>query len=188
LHKEEGNVEIRTGIHYADLIGQADNIARLKGFGEFFASKGGAPGHILLTGEEGMGKSTIAIAFTNELGVGFQRTDASGFQQLNDLTAILTNLRERQVLLISNIQLLRKPFVERLRLALRDLKLDITIGQGPAARTHVMEIRPFTLVATCPKKSECPAELLGEFSLVLNLQPYSRPELQLMAVRIAQRA
>jgi hypothetical protein len=171
-----------------DLIGQADNIARLKDFGEFFASMGSAPGHILLTGEEGMGRSTIAIAFTNELGVGFQRTNASAIIEYGDLTAILTNLRERQIVLFENIQLLRKPFAERLRQALHDLKLDIIIGQGPAARLHVMEIRPFTLVATCPKKSDCPAELLGEFSLVLSLHSYSKPELKLIAERIAQLA
>jgi Holliday junction resolvasome RuvABC ATP-dependent DNA helicase subunit len=178
----------KTGLYYTDIIGQTDNIVRLRGFGEFFASKGSTPGHILLTGEEGMGKSTIAISLANELDVGFQRINASGIQQQGDLTAILTNLRERQVLLFENIHLLRKPFVERLQQGLRNGKMDIVIGLGPAARTHVMEIRPFTFIATCPKKSDCPTEMLGEFSLVLNLQPYSIHELQSIAERFAQKA
>jgi Holliday junction resolvasome RuvABC ATP-dependent DNA helicase subunit len=174
--------------HYADLIGQVDIVARLRALGEFFAPKGGALGNILLIGEEGMGKSTIAAALANELNVCYQEVNASTISEQGDLTAILTNLRERQVLVLANIQRLRKPFVERLRGALRDMRLVITIGKGPAARNHVMELRPFTFIATCTKKSDCPAELLAEFSLVLNLQPYSRPELQMIAEKIAQRA
>lgn len=174
-------------IHYADLIGQAEIIARLRAVGEFFAPKGGALGHILLIGEDGMGKSTISVAIANELDVGYQVANASAINEQGDLTAILTNLRERQVLMLANIQRLRKPFVERLRRALRDYRLTITIGQGSAARDHVMEIRPFTFIATCAKKSDCPVELLAQFSLVMELKPYSRPEQQLIAERIARR-
>ncbi len=172
---------------FATLIGQTDIVARLRALAEFFAPKGGALGNILLIGEEGMGKSEIAVTVANELDVGYQEANASTINEQSDLTAILTNLRERQVLLLANIQRLRKPFVETLRAALREYRLPITIGQGPAARTHIMEIRPFTFIATCAKKSDCPAELLAQFSLILELQPYSRPELQMIADRIAQR-
>jgi Holliday junction resolvasome RuvABC ATP-dependent DNA helicase subunit len=174
-------------IPFETLIGQADIVARLRALAEFFAPKGGALGHILLIGEEGMGKSEIAVTVANELDVGYQAFNASEIIQQGDLTAVLTNLRERQVLMCANIQRLRKPFVEILRAALRDYRLPITIGQGPAARTHIMEIRPFTFIATCPKKPDCPAELLAQFPLILEIQPYSRPELQIIAERIAQR-
>jgi Holliday junction resolvasome RuvABC ATP-dependent DNA helicase subunit len=63
-------------MRYADIIGQKDAVTQLKQFGEFFTSKGGTPGHVLLIGEEGMGKRTIATAFANELGVPLQ-TSAS---------------------------------------------------------------------------------------------------------------
>lgn len=52
-----GNPSLR----YTDIIEQTDIIARLKGFSDFFAAKGGVPGHILLIGEDGVGKSTIAM-------------------------------------------------------------------------------------------------------------------------------
>jgi hypothetical protein len=51
-----------------------------------------------------------------------------------------------------------------------------------------MEIRPFTLIATCRKKSECPPELFNEFSLVLNLCPYSRSELQAIAISMGEKS
>jgi hypothetical protein len=133
-----------------------------------------------------MGKATIATTVANELDVGFQVADATAINQQGDLTAIITNLHQGQVLMLSNIQRLRKPFVEKLHGVLRDLKLVISIGQGRAARDHVMEIRHFTMIATCPKRSDCPPELLGQCSLVLELQPYSKSDLQLIAVKVAE--
>ncbi len=186
-HSLEGDEVTNARAHYEDLVGQAEIIARLRVLGEFFATKGSALGHILLVGEEGMGKTTIAATIANELGVGYQEVNASGIENQPNWTAILGNLREREVLMLANIQRLRKPFVEPLRTALRDYRLTITIGQGQAARRHVLEIRPFTFIATCPKKSDCPAELLTQFSLALELRPYSKAELQLIAERIAQR-
>ena len=169
---------------YQNFIGQEDIVARLKAFTELFTATGGTPGPILLIGDEGMGKTSLGIAMANELDVRFQEVDAVSLQIQGDFTAIVTNLRERQVLLISNIHRLRGLFVVLLQKIMRDGKFEIFIGQGPAVRTHVMEIRPFTLIATCPKKSDCPTELLREFSLVLSLQPYSLPKLQALAERI----
>ena len=79
-------------------------------------------------------------------GSGFSRRRGPALQIQGDLTAILTNLREKQVLFLDEIHRLQPVLEEKLYTALEDYKLDIIIGQGPAARTHVMEIRPFTFV------------------------------------------
>jgi len=171
-------------MRYGDIIGQEDVVARLKGFGEFYASKHSTPGHILFTGEDGMGKETITKIFANEMGVGFQKVDASELKIIGDLSALVTNLKKCQVLLLSNLQLLRQSLANRLR-GVYDYRYDIIIGQGPAQRTHVMDLHPFTLIATCPKKADCPQELLSEFSLALSFQPYTRPQLQAIADSIA---
>jgi Holliday junction resolvasome RuvABC ATP-dependent DNA helicase subunit len=173
-------------LRYVKLIGQEEAVTRLKAFTGLFALSGTTPGHILLTGDVGMGQSTIAMTVANERGVGFQQTSSTSIEQPNYLTAILTNLREGQVLFLSDIQLLRKPFSDRLYSALRDSKLTISIGQGPAMRNHVMEIKPFTLIATCPRKSDCPTDLISEFSLILSLKPYSMDELHALAMSIGK--
>ncbi len=79
--------------------------------------------------------------------VGFQQTSGPALQIQGDLTAILTNLREKQVLFLDEIHRLQPVLEEKLYTALEDYKLDIMIGTGPSARTHVMEIKPFTFVA-----------------------------------------
>ena len=102
---------------------------------------------MLLFGPPGLGKTTFATIIANELDVGFQQTSGPALQIQGDLTAILTNLREKQVLFLDEIHRLQPVLEEKLYTALEDYKLDIIIGQGPAARTHVMEIKPFTFVA-----------------------------------------
>jgi Holliday junction resolvasome RuvABC ATP-dependent DNA helicase subunit len=175
-------------LFYRDIIGQEEVVARLKAFTGLFADTGGTPGHILLVGEDGMGKASFAKAVCNERDVGFQEANAATMEVQGDLTALLTNLRLNQVLFVSNIHRLRSTLSVKLRQVLREGRLDIIIGMGPKARTHVMDVRPFTLIGTCPRKSDCPAELLNEFSLTLSLQPYLELELQSLAQSIAHAA
>ncbi len=172
-------------IWYADIIGQDDTIARLSAFSEFYSKNGNTPEHILILADDGMGKRMIATALANELGVPWQEISASGLEILGDLTAILTNLRENQVLMIQDVHRLKPTFLDVLSEALRTHKLTITIGEKRSGRPFVMNLKPFTLVGTAPKKSECSDELLSCFSLVLPLQPYSTEALEIIAEKIA---
>jgi len=172
---------------YADIVGQEDVIARLRAFGGFYKKTGGTPGHIPMPGEDGMGKRAIAQAFASEQGVPFQEIDARQVKKKGHLTALLTNLRDQQVLLISNTLSLREPLLDFLLGAVRDRVIEITIGEGKDARTHRMDLRHFTLIATATKKTDCSTDLLNAFSLVLPLGPYSDLELRRIVEAIALR-
>jgi Holliday junction resolvasome RuvABC ATP-dependent DNA helicase subunit len=191
LSREQMNrfpkIEEPTNLRFSDLVGQSGVVSRLKDYSAFYAKTGATPGHILITGEDGLGKASFAKAFADERGVPRQEAEAAELAIVGDVTALLTNFRENQLLILNRVQALRKIPLARFVEAMSSGKLSITIGLGPAARTHVMDLRPFTLVATCPKKSDCPVDLLPEFSLVLELQPYSMSELALIATRIAAR-
>jgi len=129
-----------------EFIGQSKAKEQLAIALEAARSRGEALDHVLLFGPPGLGKTTLATIIANELDVGFQQTSGPALQIQGDLTAILTNLRERQVLFLDEIHRMQPVLEEKLYTALEDYKLDIIIGQGPAARTHVMEIRPFTFI------------------------------------------
>src|SRR5271170_1768443 len=149
-------------------------------------SRGEALDHVLLSGPPGLGKTTLASIIANEMDVGLQQTSGPTLQIQGDLTAILTNLREKQVLFLDEIHRLQAVLEEKLYTALEDYKLDIIIGQGPAARTHVMDIRPFTFVAATTRPGLLSSPLRSRFGILLRLEFYTEEELRIIVERSAE--
>src|SRR5271157_2089594 len=148
-------------------------------------SRGEALDHVLLYGPPGLGKTTLANIIANELGVAFQQTSGPTLQIKGDLTAILTNLRERQVLFIDEVHRLQPALEELLYSALEDYKLDIIIGQGPSARTHTIEVRPFTFIGATTRAGLLSAPLRSRFGIVLRLEFYTHADLKIILERSA---
>ena len=149
-------------------------------------SRGEALDHVLLYGPPGLGKTTLANIIANELGVAFQQTSGPTLQIKGDLTAILTNLRERQVLFIDEVHRLQPALEELLYSALEDYKLDIIIGQGPSARTHTIEVRPFTFIGATTRAGLLTAPLRSRFGIVLRLEFYTHEDLKIILERSAE--
>jgi holliday junction DNA helicase RuvB len=149
-------------------------------------SRGEALDHVLLYGPPGLGKTTLATIIANELQVAFQQTSGPALQIKGDLTAVLTNLREKQVLFIDEVHRLQPQLEELLYSALEDYRLDIIIGQGPAARTHTMDVKPFTFIGATTRTGLLSAPLRSRFGLVLRLEFYSANDLQVIVERSAE--
>jgi holliday junction DNA helicase RuvB len=170
----------------AEFIGQQKAKEQLKIALTAAKSRGEALDHVLLFGPPGLGKTTLATIIANELDVGFQQTSGPTLQIQGDLTAILTNLRERQVLFLDEVHRLQPVLEEKLYTALEDYKLDIVIGQGPAARTHVMDIKPFTFVAATTRPGLLSSPLRSRFGILLRLEFYTDDELRYIVERSAE--
>jgi Holliday junction DNA helicase RuvB len=149
-------------------------------------SRGEALDHVLLYGPPGLGKTTLANIIANELGVAFQQTSGPTLQIKGDLTAILTNVREKQVLFIDEVHRLQPALEELLYSALEDYKLDIIIGQGPAARTHTIEVRPFTFIGATTRAGLLSSPLRSRFGIVLRLDFYTHEDLKVILQRSAE--
>ena len=169
----------------SEFIGQSKAKEQLAIALEAAKSRGEALDHVLLFGPPGLGKTTLATIIANELEVGFQQTSGPALQIAGDLTAILTNLREKQVLFLDEIHRLQPVLEEKLYTALEDYKLDIMIGQGPAARTHVMELRPFTFVAATTRPGLLSSPLRSRFGILLRLEFYTDDALRFIVQRSA---
>ncbi len=169
-----------------EFIGQKKVKENLSVAIEAARSRGEALDHVLLYGPPGLGKTTLATIIANELGVAFQQTSGPILQIKGDMTAILTNLREKQVLFIDEVHRLQPALEELLYSALEDYKLDIIIGQGPSARTHTMDVKPFTFVAATTRAGLLSAPLRSRFGIVLRLEFYTPRDLKVIVERSAE--
>jgi holliday junction DNA helicase RuvB len=149
-------------------------------------SRGEALDHVLLYGPPGLGKTTLATIIANEMAAAFQQTSGPALQIKGDLTAILTNLHDKQVLFIDEIHRLQATLEELLYSALEDYKLDIMIGQGPSARTHTLDVKPFTFVGATTRAGLLSSPLRSRFGIVLRLDFYTVEDLKVIIKRSAE--
>ena len=170
----------------AEFIGQNKVKENLSIAIEAARSRGEALDHVLLYGPPGLGKTTLANIIANEMAAAFQSTAAPALQIKGDLTAILTNLQNRQVLFIDEIHRMQPVLEEILYSALEDYKLDIIIGQGPSARTHTLEVQPFTFIGATTRAGLLSAPLRSRFGIVLRLEFYTPEDLRVIVKRSAE--
>ncbi len=169
-----------------EFIGQPDLRANLRVFVEASRSRGDSMDHVLLFGPPGLGKTTLAQIIAKELGVGFRATSGPVIAKSGDLAAILTNLEAHDVLFIDEIHRLNPAVEEILYPAMEDGKLDLIIGEGPAARSVQIDLVPFTLVGATTRSGLLSNPLRDRFGIPLRLEFYSADELALIVSRTAR--
>jgi Holliday junction DNA helicase RuvB len=147
--------------------------------------RGEALDHVLLVGPPGLGKTSLAFIIREELGVGIRTVAGPALERKGDMAAILTSLGQRDVLFVDEIHRLNRAIEEILYPALEDFRLDIVVGQGPAARTLTLDLPAFTLVGATTRTGLLTTPLRDRFGMTFRLDYYTPAELGLIVRRSA---
>ena len=139
--------------------------------------------HTLIFGPPGLGKTTLANIIANEMGVQIKSTSGPVIEKKGDLVAALTNLEEGDVLFIDEIHRLPSAIEEVLYPAMEDFQVDLTIGEGPAARSIKLDLPQFTLVGATTRTGLLTSPLRDRFGIIQRLEFYNVADLTHIVAR-----
>ena len=161
-----------------DFIGQNDLKAKLK-IAILAAKNRKEPlDHILFSGPPGLGKTSLAAIVAAEMGTNFQSTSAPAISKPKDLARLLTLLNHGDILFIDEIHRLSPICSEILYPAMEDLSIDFIVGEGLAAQSIKLHLKPFTLIGATTKSGMLTAPLKSRFGMEFKLEFYDTSSLE----------
>ncbi len=169
-----------------DYIGQDKVKENLKILIAAAKGRGETLDHILLYGPPGLGKTTLAHIVAAEMGVNIKITSGPAIERPGDVAAILSNLREEDILFIDEVHRLSKTVEEVLYPVMEDFAMDIMIGKGPGARNLRLTLPHFTLVGATTRFAMLTAPLRDRFGAVYRLDFYNEEAIQIIVKRSAR--
>lgn len=170
---------------FDEYCGQREVSDQMKLFIEAARGRDEALDHTLIFGPPGLGKTTLANIVANEMGVDMHATSGPVIEKKGDLVAALTNLEKGDVLFIDEIHRLTPAIEEVLYPAMEDYQVDITIGEGPAARSIKLDLPPFTLVGATTRTGLLTSPFRDRFGIIQRLEFYDVADLTKIVNRSA---
>ena len=148
-------------------------------------ARGGTADHVLFAGPPGLGKTTLAMIVAQEMGMPLRITSGPALQNAGDLAALLSDIREGEVLFVDEIHRMARTAEEMLYMAMEDFRVDIVVGKGPGSTSIPLEVPRFTLIGATTRSGLLPAPLRDRFGFTAQLDFYEPADLSSIIVRSA---
>ncbi|MFZ2152921.1 MAG: Holliday junction branch migration DNA helicase RuvB [Microgenomates group bacterium] len=170
----------------SEFIGQPKLKDQLDVFIRAAKSRGEPLDHILFYGPPGLGKTTLAMLLSSEMGSNIKITSGPALTRAGDLASILTSLKKGDFLFIDEIHRLNKIVEETLYSAMEDYALDIVLGKGPSARSVRLKLQKFTIVGATTRIGLIGAPMRDRFGLIQQIDFYDEENLKNIVERTAK--
>lgn len=168
-----------------EYVGQEKVKNTLKIYIDAAKKRGETLDHVLFYGPPGLGKTTLAGIIANEMGVNLKITSGPAIAKPGDMAAILSGLREGDVLFVDEIHRLNMQVEEVLYPAMEDFAIDVMIGKGQDAKSIRIDLSKFTLVGATTRAGMLSAPLRDRFGIIDHLEFYTVEELKKIILRSA---
>ncbi|MCX6791274.1 MAG: Holliday junction branch migration DNA helicase RuvB [Candidatus Gribaldobacteria bacterium] len=168
---------------WENYVGQDKVKQNLKVIIEAAQQRKESPEHLLLYGNPGLGKTTLAYLISQEIGADIRITSGPALERSGDLAAILTNLTEGSVLFVDEIHRLSRVVEECLYPAMEEFKLNLILGKGPMARIMELKVPRFTLIGATTKLASMSSPLRSRFGATFGLNFYTLEDIQKILTR-----
>lgn len=185
-HDHKSEVLLRPG-NFSEYIGQSKVVENIKLMVASAKIRRAAMDHALLSGPPGLGKTSLAMIISKELDTNLHVVSGPALEKKGDLASLLTNLQPHDVLFIDEIHRINIAIEEILYSAMEDHKLDIVLGEGPAARTMQIDLNPFTLIGATTRAGLLSNPLRDRFIAHLHFQFYQPHDLATIVLNNARK-
>lgn len=139
--------------------------------------------HVLLHGPPGLGKTTLAHIIAVEMGASMKVSSGPAIERPGDLAAVLTNLREGDILFVDEVHRLSRTVEEKLYPAMEEFVFDIFLGKGPAARALRLDLPRFTLIGATTRFALLSPPLRDRFGVAYHLDFYDEAAIKTILKR-----
>ena len=174
-------------VRFGDFVGQSRVVENLLLAARAAKERDEPLGHVLLSGQAGIGKTTTARLLAREYGGGLVEVLGMNVGDPHQLVSLLCRLPRFGFINIDEIHRLEDACQESLYAALEDGVLDVILREGGKTRAVRVRLEPFTLVGATTRPGKLSPPLRDRFRLQERLDPYGEGELAEVVVKAAAR-
>jgi Holliday junction DNA helicase RuvB len=157
----------------SEIIGQCELRERLEISLASAKQRRDALPHILFDGPPGTGKTTLALAMANELGVDIQIANGANVRTVKKIIPYILRVAPHSILFIDEIHRLTKLVEEILYPVMEDYRLDLVDNSG----TTSFNVPKFTLIGATTEGGSLSKPFYDRFHIHEHLQLYKDKEL-----------
>jgi Holliday junction DNA helicase RuvB len=162
---------------FDEIIGQGEVIERLRISAMGCKMSSSVLPHVLIDGPPGLGKTTIASAIANEMGVTLYTLNAANIRSIKNLLPYIMGISARSVLFIDEVHRLPKAVEEFLYPIMEDFVLSISSEDTP----ETIDLPMFTLIGATTSGGSLSQPFYDRFTIKEHLSFYTDDDLAKVA-------